>query len=497
MKKILLFLASAALAFGQTVPVVPIPYPRFVSTLQNGSPNAFGCVFTYAVNTNTPLATYTDGFSGTLNPNPVPLSAGGTASIWLQVGSAYSVTVKTNGGTNCASGATVYTVNGLAGGSTTQTVVVPFSATPTFVDTSQNMLFQITLTGNAVALPFSAVGIIPPGFVTFQIIQDSVGGHSFTWPANIIGGAPINLVGGAGGAANQTMTQEFVWNGLTLTALGPGVYGNGPAISTGAISANGNLSIIGNINGTGSVQSTNQGTELSVANSSGSPPAQNSLVVITGGFATLAPTTATTGVIGACQFGCHAGGQSTTQQSGIVSCNFDGSTTNGDYVEISNVTAGDCHDSGLTTPSIAGQVIGQVLSTNSAAGTYAVALSAGGGGSSSSGDVPIASIAAFSGAGTGGTAVCGGEPCYDLGGFVQVSTGSSPQVDQPIWAVNFGGSHLNSFCTFSPANATAAALSGSSMPTISAPTTEAGLTSGSGALAASTVYQWFYTCTFH
>lgn len=235
-------LVISGLMTAQSVPVVPVPYPQFVSYLQNGQPNAFGCVFTFQANTSTPLATYTDGYSGTLNPDPVPLSAGGTASIWLQVGTLYTLVIKSFGGINCASGSTLYQVNGLGGGATTQTVVVPYSVTPSFTASAQNTLFQITLVGDAVSLPLATVGLLSPAYITFQITQDATGGRSFTWPTNMIGGALI------GPAPNQVTTQEFIWNGTTATALGPGVTGVAPglaaALATGNIVAHGTITAL-------------------------------------------------------------------------------------------------------------------------------------------------------------------------------------------------------------------------------------------------------------
>jgi hypothetical protein len=201
--------------------VVLAPIPQFFSILSNGSPNAFGCLFTYYSNTTTPLSTYTDFTGNTLNANPVILSAAGTANAWLLSGQTYSFVVKTAGGVNCAFGSTIGTWNGIGGGASTQTTPVAYAATPTFTDTSQNQLFTFTLNGAAAALPLSVVGVTPPGLITFQITENSTGGYTFGWPPNVIGGAPINT------AANAVTTQEFVWNGTTATALGPGMIGTG------------------------------------------------------------------------------------------------------------------------------------------------------------------------------------------------------------------------------------------------------------------------------
>lgn len=214
-----------AIDAGSQVILAPTPQLQFFD--QSARPLAFGCVFTYISGTTTALATYTDSTGATLNPNPVPLSAGGSANIWIQAGLAYTFRVKAAGGTNCASGTTLYTVNGIGGGVSVLTTVIPYSSTVTFQDASQNQLFTLTLTGNASSLPLTVVGILPPGVITFQITQDAAGSHTFAWPANVIGGCTI------GSAANQVTTQTFIWNGTNATAVGPCVTGNGPNISLG------------------------------------------------------------------------------------------------------------------------------------------------------------------------------------------------------------------------------------------------------------------------
>lgn len=225
---VLVTLVFSALCVGQaTVILAPVPQLQFLD--QSGRPLAFGCVFTYASNSTTPLATYTDYTGNTPNKNPVVLSAGGSANIWLQAGVAYTFKVKGAGGTNCFSGSTLYTVNGIGAGTSTLTTIVPFSPTPVFVDASQNQLFEITLTGNASSQPLTAVGITPPGLITWQITQDAAGGHTFSWPANTVGGCTI------GPNANQVTTQFFIWNGTNATATGPCVTGQGPVISAGNV----------------------------------------------------------------------------------------------------------------------------------------------------------------------------------------------------------------------------------------------------------------------
>lgn len=224
---LVLLLLSTFVRSQTAVVLAPLPQLQFFD--QTGTPLAFGCVFTYQVNSTTPLATYTDYTGVTQNQNPVILTAGGSANIWLQAGQAYTFRVKSAGGSNCALGSTLYTVNGIGGGSTTLTTIVPYSATPAFQVAAQNQLFEITLTGNASAQPMTFVGVTPPSYITFQITQDSSGAHTWSWPANSVGGCTI------GSGANQVTTQMFVYDGSNATAIGPCVTGNGPEISAAGV----------------------------------------------------------------------------------------------------------------------------------------------------------------------------------------------------------------------------------------------------------------------
>jgi hypothetical protein len=238
MRKLLTALFLGGLAFAQTT-VVLSPVPKLQFFDNSGRPLAFGCVFTYTSTTVTPLATYTDYTGVTQNANPVILSSGGFASIWLQAGLNYTLRVKSSGGTNCASGTQLYSIDGIGGGSAQATTVVPYSPTPQFIDGSQNQLFEITLTGNAVSQPLVVSGVTPPGLITWQITQDGIGGHTFGWPVNVLGGAPIGL------SPNQVTTQHFVWNGITAWAVGPATIGVGPELSTGTLRVTGDATISG------------------------------------------------------------------------------------------------------------------------------------------------------------------------------------------------------------------------------------------------------------
>lgn len=59
------------------------PFPIFRAFATTGEPLAGGKLYTYAANTLTPLATYTDETGGTPNLNPVVLDDTGSANVWL------------------------------------------------------------------------------------------------------------------------------------------------------------------------------------------------------------------------------------------------------------------------------------------------------------------------------------------------------------------------------------------------------------------------------
>jgi hypothetical protein len=66
---------------------------------------------------------------------------------------------------------------------------VPYSTTPLF-NTNFYSFFSITLDGDATA---NVQGGTAGQSVLIQIIQDNIGGRTFTWPANVIGAPPVGV----------------------------------------------------------------------------------------------------------------------------------------------------------------------------------------------------------------------------------------------------------------------------------------------------------------
>ncbi len=117
------------------------------------------------------------------------------------------------------------------------------------------------------------------------------------------------------------------------------------------------------------------GSTLTIANAGTTGSTLNTLTKLTGAPSTavIAATTDTGGIVGITTAGAGTTGSATIQQSGSVNCVFDGATAAGDYVQISATSAGNCHDAGSNYPA-SGHVIGRVLSTNGAGGTYGISL---------------------------------------------------------------------------------------------------------------------------
>lgn len=111
-----------------------------------------------------------------------------------------------------------------------------------------------------------------------------------------------------------------------------------------------------------------------VANAGSTGTTLHKLAKLTGAPSTavVTATTDTASAIGIVTAGAGTSGNATIAIQGQATCTFDNATTAGDYVQISSVTAGNCHDAGSSAPSI--EAIGRVLSTNGSAGTYNILL---------------------------------------------------------------------------------------------------------------------------
>lgn len=103
--------------------------------------------------------------------------------------------------------------------------------------------------------------------------------------------------------------------------------------------------------------------------------------------------------------------------------------------------------------------------------------------------------ASFScGSGAGTTPTCAGSGT-DLDGQFSLTTGTTPTASATVSTATFGAAYASApYCTFSPANANAALLSGVTMVYVSSTTTTVSLTAGTTGLTSATAYAWNYHC---
>jgi len=221
MKKLLLLLLLSVPVFGQNLrydsiaigPRGPIPFASVGVCSQPANVNSAPC---------SPLIALCTSFTSSCT-QPGTTTADNLGNFHFYApSSAFPVTVQIYGPQVAAPFALrdQNAPGGFFSKSTTEVCI----GTCAMVITGQIQLFQITLTGNTVANSFtSTVGA--PATLYFEISQDSGGSHTWTWPANSIGGCTI------ASAAFATTTQSFVWDGVNAVAIGPCVMGNGPIVS--------------------------------------------------------------------------------------------------------------------------------------------------------------------------------------------------------------------------------------------------------------------------
>jgi hypothetical protein len=204
----------------------------------------------------------------------------------------------------------------------------------------------------------------------FAVIISAAGVTSFT------GDSLVYSNSGSTGPVTLTLNTQLankVFANCTGSTAAPTFCSivNAMLPGTGATTVNGQTCTLG------STCTLPPGT-ITVANAGTTGTTVNTLTKLTGAPSTavITATTDTTGVIGITTSGAGTTGSAVIQLLGSVSCVFDGATIAGDYVQISSTTVGDCHDTNSATyPAVGtGDVIGRVLSTNGAAGTYVIDL---------------------------------------------------------------------------------------------------------------------------
>lgn len=324
----LLFFGAAGKA---QIPVALSPVARQQFLSPAGVPLANGCVFTYAAGTSTPLATYSDSSGMYPNANPIILDAAGSAPIWL-INASYRLVVYSAGGSNCATGSQQWAADNVSAYQTTNIFTDTIFAGVTSFPSASNAGELIYRSDLGRFCFFYSIWDCITGIATSDILTSKtidIGQNSFTGAPNTAGHYPRN---------NGTKYVDSTIQPSDLPNYIPESFTNS---STGT-----GLNLI---------------TQLAGGSSS-------QVITVNAGQ--------TGGAIGICASNCGPFGtfpSASIAMSGQVPCVFDGATTLNDYVQISATVAGDCHDAGGSYPST-GQVLGRVLSSNGAGGTYSMLL---------------------------------------------------------------------------------------------------------------------------
>lgn len=187
----------------------------------------------------------------------------------------------------------------------------------------------------------------------------------------------------SGAGFTTPITRSGLWvaaGGGGGGGVGPGTIDRLPRFDTTTTIANSIMSQVGTSEfkfaSTGRRINLDTGSQVVVefTNNSGTGTVDNRLARLTGApsTATVATTSTTGGLIGVVASNGGTTGSAQVVVSGVVPCQFDGSTTAGNYVGASTTLAGRCTDLGATLPDTGVQIIGRVLSTNVGAGTYSI-----------------------------------------------------------------------------------------------------------------------------
>ena len=330
MKRLLaLLLLLAPCLLRAQVAVAPLEIPRAQFLNSAGQPLAGGCVNFFTTGTSTPQAIYAD--SGGVNQlsNPLTLDAAGEASVWMSnIG--YDIVMNT----------------GVVGTSCSVSL-----GTQLWKEINKNPFAIINNGSNFIVASGTSDPSGVPGELAYRTDIPCFRGFTTIWDCFVTLTAVQTLT-------NKTLVNPVIPSSTGAVLTQPVINGltiGGVTVATG--------------NPTNFATFTNgaAGTTLN----------QLAKLVTLGAGATAVSTaiTDTTGVIGIPIAGAGGSGAVIIQQSGQVLCVFDGSTTVRDYVQISSTLPGNCHDTGSTTPpTVGGDVIGRVLTTNIGVGTYLIDL---------------------------------------------------------------------------------------------------------------------------
>ena len=315
------------------VSVAIAPTPRLAFTDLKGNILSGGKLYTYQAGTTTLQNTYVDSTGTTQNLDPIPLDAAGVASN----GSGVETGIWLNN--------QAFKFCGYNSVNVQQWCVDNIASYFALLNTPNTWTQQQTFTQPIVITPTDNQIIL--GAPGNQMTLDSpppTGNQTLHFPSitdTLVARTTTDTL------TNKTLTSPTVTGGTFST----------PTIN-GAVVVNspGTYALIANANPTGTTVSTLTKLINSTAQ------------------ATIAATTDLGGIIGITVSGAGNTGNAVVQESGLANCVFDGATTAGDYVQISQSVGGDCHDTGTAVYPLKNQIVGRVMTTNGGAGTYQVLL---------------------------------------------------------------------------------------------------------------------------
>jgi hypothetical protein len=319
-----------------------------------------------------------------------------TGNVGAITGTANQVLVVNNAGTGLAFGSVNLAagVTGVLGAANGGTGTGTYNTGDILYASAANTLSRLAAGTNGFVLTLA--GGVPTWAASTGGVTSFSAGTTGLTPATATTGAIVlsgTLAVGNGGTGTATALTK----GSVVIAGTSGVYTQDNAnffydatnhrLGLGTATPTQGLTVFGN------VDATSSGYLTEIGNGSVATVLNSLAKLDTSGKATNALTTDVDGVIGIVVGNAGTSGNAQIATDGQANCAFDGATTAGHFVTISSTTAGDCKDAGATR-SATNQTIGRVLSTNAAAGTYAVALGLNG---ASNGGVPTGTIAAFAG----------------------------------------------------------------------------------------------------
>ena len=209
------------------------------------------------------------------------------------------------------------------------------------------------------------------GYISFYATDGTydvkMSGSGLAAPITRSGFWVITSAGGGSGITGSGSTNRFPIF-TSSTAIGNSVFQQVGTSEFAPASTGKRINL-----GTGSQQ------VVEVANAAVTGTTQNRLAKLTGAPSTavIATTTDTTKLVGIVIAGAGTTGNAQIVTNGNVTCEFDGSTTAGNYVGASTTTNGKCTDLGASLPNTGVQVIGRVLETIGSAGNATVFIFTG------------------------------------------------------------------------------------------------------------------------